>query len=97
MSITVRTNHHNRPLLYDNEVPEKVFETDLDWIENREDETYLHYRGRYYALSEFLQVDKNHPLYPLGYHGYHGDSYFSGVAIKLDDTGESYQVALILS
>lgn len=31
------------------------------------------------------------------WHGYHGDSYFSGVLIRLSDDGERYQVATYFS
>ena len=61
---------------------------DFDW-EGAEEDTYFRYRGQVYNLSNFMRIEENHPLHCLNWHGYSGESYFSGKIIKLSDDGEA--------
>lgn len=60
--------------------------------EHEGDSFFFHY-GRKYYLSEFLLTKRNPwgnaPEYLQEFDGYMNDSLFSGVVIKIDDTGES--------
>ena len=95
MATKIYTNNHQRQFLYFYELTEKE-KKELDWIED-DTASVFRYRGNVYSLDEFVRIDKNNPFYPLGYHGYHSDSYFSGILIKVSDDGESYQVATYIS
>lgn len=94
------TNHHWRDFRYREEVPQAILEDQFDWMkedgewpENDYYDGFFKYRGRWYHLSEFMHTLHLAPEW----HGYAGDSLFSGLAIKISDDGEQYQVALLLS
>ncbi len=91
--VKVITDSKWKSFIYRYDVPKKVLEDDFDWT-NEEDynDGFLKYRNIYYHLSEFLRngmVD--------GYDGYFGHSFFSGVAIKISDDGETYKIATVTS
>ena len=87
------TNHHWRNFLYGYELTDKEKE-EFDWIDPEEFDThsFFRYRGSTYSIQDFMVSS----ILP-GWHGFHGDSFFSGVAIKLSDDGEQYKVALVLA
>lgn len=80
----ITTNHQWRNFLYWYELPEKA-KRELDYAD--EDSAFLKYKGRYYALEEFMTS-----FHIEGWHGYSSDSYFSGVLIRLSSDGEQYQI-----
>lgn len=91
MPTIIRTNHHWRPFLYRTEVPDAVLASEFDWTDPGDDiDGFFRYRGAWYHLSEFLREDSI-----PGFHGFHGDSYFSGVAVAVSDDGERYKVATV--
>jgi len=49
---------------------------------------FRHY-NRTYSLGQFMRVRGNSPEWMQEFQGYHHDSYFSGIAIKLSDCGEA--------
>tara|TARA_R110000744_G_scaffold276023_1_gene388782 strand:+ start:118 stop:420 length:303 start_codon:yes stop_codon:yes gene_type:complete len=85
------TNNHNRDLVYRYDVPQDVLDGDLDWTSDDDCSGYLQYRGYWYHLSQFMVTGIE------GWDGFHGDSFFSGVAIRLSEDCETYQIATILS
>ena len=88
MSMTVQTNNHWRNFSYRSEVPPAVLADEFDYQDPEESiDGFFCYRKRWYHLDEFMRGG------PEGWHGFHGDSYFSGVAIRISDDGEQYQVA----
>lgn len=97
MELEIKTNHHWRPIIFGMDLTAKEKE-DFDWIDEEEIDGYVfaRYRGQVYALSEFMKFDGN-TLFPDYWHGYHSDSFFSGILIKLSDCGESYQIATYFS
>lgn len=95
MSLEIRTNHHWRQFLYRNEVPQAILDSDLNWCDD--EDNFIKYNNWYYSLSEFMRVDENNPFHSLDWHGHKGDSYFSGVLIRVSDDGEEYQIATYLS
>lgn len=50
------------------------------------------YLGFWYHLDQFMRSDQFED-----WHGFAADSFFSGVAIRLSDDGERYQVATVLA
>ena len=88
------TDHKWKPFRYRYEVPERVLKDDLDWCEPEEEyfDGFFKYRGQWYHLAEFLRGSR-----PEGYHGFHADSFFSGVAIKLSEDCGEYQVATYIA
>ena len=102
MTLEIRTNRHWRNFLYRNEVPAAVLADRFDWLS--EDDGYdgfFQYRGWWYHTSEFMAcppVVKDNPDDAMAYwDGYHGDSYFSGVVIKISRDGEQYQIGTYMS
>jgi hypothetical protein len=94
--LNVATNHRWRDFVYRSDVPAKVLADRFDWT-NEDDhyDGFFNYRGWWYHLSEFercppVTQQASDPF--NGWDGYHADSYFSGVLIKLSKDGEQYQV-----
>ena len=92
--LNIITNNHVRQFRYSYEVPNDILESDFDYLDEEEEtDGYFQYRGTWYHISEFMVSDL---AKEYGYDGLRGDSYFSGIAIRILDSG-SYQVALFLS
>lgn len=95
MPIHIRTNNHERQFKYRNEVPAKVLEREFDYQDNAILEGvfdgYIYYQRFWYNLDQFERIDSSDSLFK-GWHGYHSDSLFSGVVIKLSDDGETYWI-----
>lgn len=86
------TNHHWHPFKHVSEVPVKVLEEDFDWLPRYENDYFIHYRGSWYHLSEFMRVPPD-AKDMAGWHGHHSDSFFSGILIRVCEDGERYQIA----
>lgn len=94
----ITTDYKWKRLKYGYEVPQKILNNQFDYMRDDEkSDGFIVYRKRWYHLNEFMRIDENSPLFMLGYHGYIGDSYFSGILIRLSDDGESYQIATYIS
>lgn len=87
--VNIKTANRHYPLLDWSELTPKE-QADFDWIEDpeRNGPEFFRYKGRVYNLSEFMRLEHTGEEFK-GWHGYRGDSYFSGTLIKLGDTGES--------
>ena len=97
MKTEIITDHKWKQFKYGYEVPEKV-KNDFDWLEEEEkDDGWIYYRKNWYHESDFMRIDNNNPFYSLGWHGYHSDSFFSGVLIQISDDGEGYKIATYIS
>ena len=93
---TIRTNKHWRQFVYRYDVPAEALSSQFDWTDRDfkkngdYSDGFLCYRGTWYHLGDFMQgglhADDT-------WHGHHGDSFFSGVLIRLSDDGEEYQIA----
>lgn len=95
----ITTNHHWRAFAYRSDVPEKILADRFDWAtEDDHQDGFFNYRGWWwwYHLDEFTAVPRHPgPTMPdplAGWDGYHGDSYFSGVVIKISPDGERYRI-----
>jgi len=94
MELEIITDHKWKQFKYGYEVPEKVMEDQFSHLsEDNGDNSdgFLQYRGYWYHLSDFMNIDKNSPL--LGtWHGYASDTFFSGILIEVSEDGETYRV-----
>jgi hypothetical protein len=86
--VQVKTNHHWRQFVYRTDVPDSILNGDLDWTNEEDSDWYLQYRGVWYHLSQFMHGG------PWG-DGFHADTFFSGVAIRLSKDCEEYQIATV--
>ena len=82
----ITTNHHWRQFKYRYEVPDSVLKGDLDWTTEDDFAGYFQYKGYWYHTGMFMRIPTP------GWDGGHGDSFFSGVLIKLSECGEEYKV-----
>lgn len=86
MGIDITTNNTPRALVDWEELTDAE-RAGFDWTDGDAGESFFRYKGQVYALSEFMRAGDAFP----GWHGYHGDSYFSGVLVRLPD-GDSDSV-----
>jgi hypothetical protein len=96
MTVTIKTNHQWRNLAYRYEVPAKVLADQFDY-QNAEEvlDGFFCYRGYWYHIDGFMAVQNNTDL--AGWDGYAGDSYFSGVVIKLSTDNEQVKIGTYFS
>ncbi len=87
----ITTNHHWRDFKFRYEVPANVLNNELDWTDEDDTDGYFFYKWGWYHLSMFMRTGID------GWDGFHGDSFFSGVAIRLSEDGERYQVATVIA
>ena len=105
MTPTIRTNNHWRDFTYRWDVPANVLESQFDWMrvdgkwpEDDYIDGFFQYRGIWYHTADFMRWTCPQDDNPMEkWDGYHGDSFFSGVLIKLSNDGEQYQVATYCS
>ena len=85
--LTIITNNVPRPIIYGWEIPE--VRDEFDWISDEDFDMseFFRYKGRVYSLGEFM-----HSSAFKGFDGYAGDSFFSGVLVRLCADGESVVV-----
>lgn len=92
MGIKVVTNGQWRDFVYRSDVPEKVLKSQFDWTDKAHEDHgdysdgFLCYRGVWYHVADFQRGGIE------GWSGSHGDSFFSGVVIRLSKDGEQYQI-----
>lgn len=97
MSLKIKTNNAWREFVSRDEVPAKVLASQFDWTNEAHEEHgdysdgFFKYRNYWYHLTDFLRIENGGQF--SGWDGYHSDSYFSGVLIKLSKDGETFQVA----
>lgn len=93
MACTITTDNKWRDLTCRHDVPRAVLDGQFDY--QNEEETldgFFKYRGAWYHLDMFTRTDMFD-----GWHGYHSDSAFSGVLIKLSSDGERVKLATYTS
>lgn len=106
--IKIRTNRQWRPFVYRQDVPARVLESQFDWMKvtcehcgqkHWPEEDYLdgffRYQGHWYHLADFERTSGNDEF--TGWHGQRGETFFSGVLIRLSDDGETFQVATYIA
>lgn len=98
MKVTIKSNRQWRNFTYRYDVPARVLADQFDYQD--EDETidgFFSYRGHWYHIDQFMRIGETEASPMSEWDGYAGDSYFSGVLIKLSDDGEQYQVGTYFS
>ena len=88
----IKCNNVPRNLIYGYELSDKE-RAEFDYIESEEFETheFFRYKGRAYALDDFMLIDANIAPHPQrdgweNFDGYASDSCFSGVLVKYVDS-----------
>ncbi len=84
MTLDIRTNRQPRNLLAWHELTEKE-RIEFDWLETPDQQMsaqFFRYRGWTYCLDQFMSATN---MFPRQWHGYHSDSYSSGVLISIAD------------
>ena len=94
--LTIKTDHKWKPFRYQYEVERRKDYKDYDWMdENDKGDGWIIYLRRLYNLSDFMRIE-NIPEFS-GWNGYHSDSFFSGVLIKVSQDGEQYKIGTYFS
>lgn len=83
--LQIISNYHERPVVYFWELSEEE-RAEFDW-RGVEEETYVRYKGEVYCLSEFMRTAGNPDAAFRKWHGYHSDSFFSGILVRYPDDG----------
>lgn len=84
------TNHHWRPFKPAHEVPTEVLD---DYSHLDIDELtwgWIQYQGQWLHISDFMRCEGS-------WDGVRGESYFSGLLIKVSQDSEEYKIARWLS
>jgi hypothetical protein len=96
MPVTIKTNHQWRDLTYRSDVPAEILASEFDYQDAEEVlDGFFHYRGHWYHLDQFMAVDyhSGQNMFADGqWDGYTGDSFFSGVVIRLSRDGEQIKI-----
>lgn len=93
----IKTNNQPRLLSDWSEIPAAIRESEFDYL--TEDEAigrdFVQYKGQWYDLGDVMRAPES--LQALGWHGFHADTYFSGVAVHYcDDDCDRVVMALVL-
>lgn len=91
--LIVRSDQRWKDFTYGADVPEKVRKDDFDWVDDAESsDGFFKHHGTWYHLSLFMRVETGGDLAKAGWQGYHGESFSTGVVIKVSNDGEQYMV-----
>lgn len=91
--LKIKTDKKWKNFVYRHDVPAKILKNEFDWLNEEQEDGFFKFLGTWYHTSMFMRLDDKDPKSPFkGWDGYHGDSYFSGVVIKLASDGEQYKV-----
>lgn len=94
MTLQITTNNHERFFSYRYDVPEGILQEQFDYQDPEEThDGFFKFKGYWYHLDQFMRIDKNAPEGFQGWHGYHADSFYSGVLIKVSERYRAYKVA----
>tara|TARA_R110002153_G_scaffold11011_4_gene42647 strand:+ start:473 stop:757 length:285 start_codon:yes stop_codon:yes gene_type:complete len=91
--LQIITNNVPRPILSSYELTDKELE-DFDYMEDTSEGSFFKYRGQVYSLDNFMS---SLPEELSDWHGIHGETFFSGVLIKLSDCGDAVIVGTYYS
>ena len=81
--LQIVTNNVPRQMLSGYELTDSEKE-DFDYIDDIDCADFVRFKGRLYDVNDFMVCRS--PEHLPGWDGYHGDSYFSGVLIRLVDS-----------
>ena len=88
-ALTIKTNNQPRPLMAAWELSEsdqRKLRKQFDYLDDAEFDglVFVSYKNYWYSLCDFMGTPSACDEFN-GWHGYHADSFFSGVLIKLLD------------
>lgn len=80
----IKTNNQVRELIFWEDLTETE-RAEFDWIDPKIAGAFefFHYKGNVYVISDFTTAPKE----MKGWDGYRGDSYFSGIVVRLEEDG----------
>ena len=92
--IKVITNNQWRDIINGFDLSDKE-KADFDYCDDVNSEQFIRYKGHVYHMGDIMRIESKDcsPSAFDGYHGYVGESYFSGVLFELSDCGEMAIVA----
>ena len=93
MPLIIQTNNHNRFFAYRHDVPEEILQEQFDYQDEDTHDGFFKFKGHWYHIDQFMRIDPSAPGGFQKWHGYHADSFYSGVLIQVSDDGETYKVA----
>jgi hypothetical protein len=86
------TDHKWKQFHYWDTVPANIYK-DYDWLDPQDkSDNWIEYRRSWYHVSDFMRCQNF-----SGWHGYHCDSFFSGVLVEISDDGEQYRIGTCIS
>lgn len=89
----IRTDNKWHNFKYRDEVPKKVLREQFDYLDEDDGfDGFIHYHSAWYHLSDFMRGGGE-----PGWDGYVGESYTTGVLIKVSPDGEQYKIAAYIS
>jgi hypothetical protein len=96
--LTIKTDHKWKAFRCRYEVPKRVLARDFDY-QDEDDATdgFFKYRGVWYHLDQFMRIEHSPDSQFSTWHAYAGDSFFSGMVIRVSSDGEQYQVGTYYS
>jgi hypothetical protein len=97
--VTIKTNHQYRHTLDWYELTPRE-QKDFNYLDTEDAQcgaAFIRYRGYTYDLGQFMQVGDHAPRELAGWHGYHSDSYFSGIVVRFDDECERVMLGTYFS
>ena len=96
--INIITDHKWKNFLYGNQLTPKE-RNEFDHLSEEEinNGTFIRYCNRVYCLDDFMLIDEKDPFHLFGYVGSYGNSFFSGVIIKISSCVEQYQIATYIA
>jgi len=89
--LTIKTDNRWKNFKYRDEVPADILASQFDYQDEEDTiDGFFEYHGTWYHLDQFMRIPEGSGM--GDWDGYAGDSYFSGVLIKLASDGEQYKV-----
>ena len=95
--LEIHTDHKPRDILSWYELTPKE-QTEFAWLDTEERQAeamFVKYKKNIYCIDEFMRVENNAEL--ESWHGYAGDSYFSGTLIRFVEDNERVVMGYYLS
>lgn len=98
MAMKIKTDNKWKNFKSRYEVPAKILKSEFDHHGDdisdlvKDNANYFKFNNSWYHTDMFMRLEGKDPQ-TKNWDGYHGDSYFSGVLIKLSRDGEQYKVA----
>lgn len=106
MAHHVTTDHKWKYFRYVSEVPKRIRDVEYDHLGTDDrDGGWIHYRRRWYHLSDFTRLERQSVLNSLPecrasegrWEGYFADSMSTGVVIQISDDCEQYRIGTYFS